>query len=161
MNLKSISSMAIDQRTPLPKTQRGITAGQADLASRGTSRDGRETAAQSQTSKGGESRFKSGNGRKLSIAKQRSALEKSQPQSTGAQPVDIYDQMMPVYKDFLRKAIVDMDHLKSSVEQAKQTQLKDRLKPKTQNASSRESKLVLVEKSSQSNRIPTKAQPTP
>ena len=54
--------------------------------------------------------------------------------------------MMPVYKDFLRKAIVDMDHLKSSVEQAKQTQLKDNIKPKTQNVSSREPKLGAVEK---------------
>ena len=47
VNLKSITSIAIDHRNPLPKTQRGITTGHAELASRATSRDGRETAAQS------------------------------------------------------------------------------------------------------------------
>ena len=84
VNLKSITSIAIDQRTPLQKTQRGITTGHVDLASRATSRDGRETAAQSQTSKGGDTRLKSGNGRKYSIAKLRSTSEKSQPQPAGA-----------------------------------------------------------------------------
>ena len=68
---------------------------------------------------------------------------------------------MPVYKDFLRKAIIDMDHLKSSVEQAKQTQLKDNSKPKTQNLSFREPQPSAAEKINLPNRIPTRALPTP
>ena len=161
VNLKSITSIAIDHRTPLQKTSRGIATGHVDLASRATSRDGRETAAQSQTSKGGDTRLKSSNGRKYSIAKQRSTSERSQLQPAGAQPADVYDQMMPVYKDFLRRAIIDMDHLKSSVEQAKQTQLKDTSKPKTQNVSFREPQLSTTEKPCQPSRIPTRALPTP